>query len=56
MEKNYKIGDRVRHTEFGTLGTVIDIEPDGAIYVSFESGAPGCFGEFHSPLSLIEVV
>jgi hypothetical protein len=52
--KLYKIGDRVRHCEYNTLGQVIDYGVDGSVYVQWENGTTGYYGMWHLPLNLIK--
>lgn len=54
----YKIGELVQHCEFRTVGKVIDINEDGAVYVYWENGTTGYYGPnaFHHPLSLLRKI
>ena len=56
MEKKnagYKIGDRVRHTCYNTLGSVLDIDPNGDVYVFWDNGTSGYYGEWNQPITEI---
>ena len=49
----YKIGDRVKHTKFGTFGKVLDIDPNGGVYVFWDNGTSAYYGEWNLPLDMI---
>lgn len=49
----YKIGDRVKHTQYGTLGQVMDIDPNSGVYVFWDNGTSAYYGEWNLPLDMI---
>ena len=49
----YKIGDRVKHTKFGTIGIVMDIDPNSGVYVFWNNGTSVYYGGWNLPLDLI---
>lgn len=49
----YKIGDRVKHTQYGTLGQVMDIDPNRGVYVFWDNGNSAYYGEWNIPLDMI---
>lgn len=53
--ENFRVGQKVKHTRFGTIGKVFEIAPDGAIGVQWGNGQ-AYYGKFHAPLSEIVAV
>ena len=53
--EKFRVGQKVRHTRFGTIGKVFEIAPDGGIGVQWSNGQ-AYYGEFHRPLSEIVAV
>lgn len=53
--ENFSVGQKVKHTRFGTVGKVFEIAPDGAIGVQWGNGQ-AYYGKFHKPLSEIVAV
>lgn len=53
--ENFSVGQKVKHTRFGTIGKVFEIAPDGAIGVQWGNGQ-AYYGKFHKPLSEIVAV
>ena len=49
----FKIGDRVKHTKYGTYGKVIDIDPNCGVYVFWNNGTSVYYGGFNLPIDLI---
>ena len=53
--EKFRVGQKVKHTRFGTIGKVFEIAPDGGIGVQWSNGQ-AYYGEFHRPLSEIVAV
>ena len=53
--EKFRVGQKVKHTRFGTIGKVFEIAPDGAIGVQWSNGQ-AYYGEFNRPLSEIVAV
>lgn len=51
----FHVGQKVKHTRFGTIGKVFEIAPDGAIGVQWSNGQ-AYYGKFHMPISEIVAV
>ena len=51
---NLKVGDRVKHSEYKTKGTVFEILPEGDIGVEWDNGGQAYYGRFHYPISMIQ--
>lgn len=48
----FKVGDKVKHTQYGTIGKVFEIDPAGNIGVQWDNGQ-AYYGKTAKPLSLI---
>lgn len=53
--EKFRVGQKVKHTRFGTIGKVFEIAPDGAIGVQWSNGQ-AYYGKFHMPISEIVAV
>ena len=54
-DEKFRVGQKVKHTRFGTIGKVFEIAPDGVVGVQWSNGQ-AYYGEFHRPLSEIVAV
>lgn len=48
----FKVGDKVKHTQYGTIGKVFEIDPAGNVGVQWNNGQ-AYYGKTAKPLSLI---